>query len=236
MTYKLLDLYCGDGGASMGYVKAGLEVVGVDCEPHPLYPFEFHQADALTYPLEGFDAYHASPPCKADNQAVLCRPAYEHARDKYPRLIAPTRERLIKTGKPFIIENVPLARRQLINPIMLCGTMFGLRLKRHRYFELHGFDILLAPAGCSCKGKDGYTHASKGFSSFKNGARLISVAGHNFSVKDAQVALQIDWTGQAGLSQAIPWVYTKWLAKYLVEALDERETAATAQIAYQSGI
>ena len=212
----------------MGYHLAGFEVIGVDIEFQPHYPFEFHQADALTYPLEGFVAYHASPPCKADNQAVLCRSNADELRRTYPRLISPTRDRLLGTGKPFIIENVPLARKQLINPIMLCGTMFNLKVKRHRYFELHGFEILLMPACCSCKGKLGFTNASSGFSSFANGAKLISVAGHNFSVKDAQQAMGIDWMGQDGLSQAIPYFYTQFIGKYLLEAIT-RDTDAAAR-------
>ena len=216
---RLLDLFCGAGGAAMGYHWAGFEVVGVDIKPQKHYPFEFHQADALTYPLEGFDAYHASPPCKADNQAVLCRPKHENARAKYERYIAPTRELLLATGKPFVMENVPLARKQLINPIMLCGTYFGLKLKRHRYFELHGFDILFMPASCGCKGKAGYTNANGGFSAFEKGAKLISVAGHNFAVEDAKIAMMMDWTGQVGLSQAIPPAYTKFIGRYLMQVV-----------------
>ena len=219
MKPRLLDLYCKEGGASMGYYRAGFEVIGVDIEPQPNYPFEFHQADALTYPLSGFDAYHASQPCKADNQAILCRPERDILRAGYPRLIKPTRERLLGIGKPFVIENVPLARNQLINPIMLCGTMFGLKVRRHRWFELHGFEINFAPATCACKGKAGFTNSSSGFSSFANGARLISVAGHNFCVADAQEAMGIDWMGQDGLSQAIPWAYTYFIAKYILEVL-----------------
>ena len=134
-------------------------------------------------------------------------------------MIAPTRELLLATGKPFVIENVPLARNQLCNPIMLCGTHFGLKLKRHRYFELHGFEILFAPASCACRGKAGFTNACGGFSAFKNGAKLISVAGHNFSVDDARVAMKIDWTGQEGLAQAIPPAYTEYIGKYLIQAV-----------------
>ncbi len=244
---KLLDLFCGVGGAAMGYYRAGFEVVGVDIKPQPHYPFEFHQGDALAIMdlllagghfrvscesdniltrsytiglgLESFAALHGGLACKADNQAVFCRPDSEKLRASYPRLIVPTRERLLAIGKPFVIENVPLARRQLRNPIMLCGTMFGLKVRRHRYFELQGFEILFMPSGCGCKGKAGFTNASSGFSAFKNGAKLISVAGHNFAVEDARQAMLIDWTGQEGLSQAIPPTYTEYIGKYLMQAV-----------------
>ncbi len=225
---RLLDLFCGAGGSAKGYQRAGFYVVGVDIKPQPHYcGDEFHQADALTYPLDGFDAYHASPPCKADNQGVLCRPKSENARAKYPRLIDPTRGRLLVTGKPFVIENVPLARRQLQNPFMLCGTMFGLKVRRHRYFELHGFEIVMSPSGCGCKGRAGFTNASSGLSAFKNGAKLISVAGHNFAVEDARKAMEIGWTGQEGLSQAIPPAYTEYIGKLLLKAVKRIEAVTS---------
>ena len=205
----------------MGYSRAGFEVVGVDIEPQPHYPFEFYQGDALTYPLDGFAAYHASPPCKADNQAVLCRVDRELLRAKYPRLIGPIRERLAAMGKAFVIENVPMAKRQLINPVMLCGTMFGLKVKRHRYFELHGFEIPFAPAACGCKGRAGFTNSDRGLSSFARGARLISIAGHNFSVGDARTAMGIEWMTAAELSQAIPPAYTEYIGKYLMQEVME---------------
>ena len=83
---RLLDLFCGAGGAAMGYARAGFEVVGVDIAPQPRYPFEFHQADALTFPLDGFDAIHASPPCQRYSRASVCRPGLA---GQYPDLIAP---------------------------------------------------------------------------------------------------------------------------------------------------
>ncbi len=224
-TPLLYDVYCGAGGATKGYQLAGFRVIGIDNKPQRDYCGDgFILIDALEFlnrynagEFERAQAFHASPPCKADNQAILGRPAYEHAREKYARLREPTRDRLLLTGKLFVIENVPLAKGQLRDPIMLCGTMFGLKVRRHRYFELHGFEILFAPSSCGCRGRAGYTAAFDGFSSFANGAKLISVAGHNFSVADGREAMGIDWTGQAGLSQAIPWAYTKFIGDYALK-------------------
>ena len=132
---RLLDLFCCAGGAGAGYAKAGFEVVGVDLHPQPRYPFEFHQADAMTFDLSGFDAIHASPPCQA--YTVLGgREDLSH----YPDLVDAVRERLQAAGVPWIIENVPGA--PLRDPITLCGAMFGLRSYRHRLFES---SVQLAP-------------------------------------------------------------------------------------------
>jgi DNA (cytosine-5)-methyltransferase 1 len=131
MKPRLLDLFCGAGGAGMGYFRAGFEVVGVDINLQKRYPFEFHQADALEYlqdHWQEFDAFHASPVCK---QFTKLR--FIHKRE-YPDFITPIRPLLVATGKPWVIENVPGA--PLINPIILCGTMFPeLRVYRHRAFE-----------------------------------------------------------------------------------------------------
>ena len=146
---KLLDLYCGAGGAAMGYYRAGFEVVGVDIKPQPHYPFDFHQADALEFSLYGFDAYHASPPCQ--KHSVMTKGRWQDRLDSHPDLIKPTRERLILTGKPYTIENVEGSRRELITPVKLCGTMLGLetlegnQLRRHRYFECNEFWLLVPP-------------------------------------------------------------------------------------------
>ena len=132
---RLLDLFCKAGGGAMGYVRAGFEVIGVDIKPQPHYPFEFHQGDAMTYPLEGFDAYHASPPCQRYSRTKSLHPGC-----KYPDLLAQTRNLLIATGKPWVIENVVGAPFQ--HWIMLCGMMFGLRTYRHRRFETSFRSIL----------------------------------------------------------------------------------------------
>src|SRR5687767_8750763 len=120
----------------MGYHRAGFEVVGVDVAPQPNYPFEFHQADALTFPLDGFDAIHASPPCQA--YSTQGRSSRWGQDPSSPPLIPQTRERLISAGVPYVIENVAGARAHLRHPILeLRGPNFGLnRIVRLRLFEL----------------------------------------------------------------------------------------------------
>jgi DNA (cytosine-5)-methyltransferase 1 len=144
---KLLDLFCGGGGAGMGYARAGFDVVGVDIAHQARYPFEFHQADALEYLAEhgrDFDAIHASPPCQA--YSAMLR-ATRHT--EKPRLIAETRAALRTIGKPYVIENVEGAGADLRDWVMLCGTMFGLRVRRHRLFELSlSLPILTPPCAC----------------------------------------------------------------------------------------
>jgi len=130
---KILDLFCGAGGCSVGYHQAGFDVVGVDLHPQPRYPFTFVQADALEYlataDLTGFDAIHASPPC----QAYAGVTAWRGNQADHPDLLAATRTALEATGLPWVIENVPEA--PLRPDLLLCGSQFGLKVKRHRAFE-----------------------------------------------------------------------------------------------------
>ena len=129
----MLDLFCGAGGAGMGYSRAGFDVVGVDINPQPHYPFEFHQADALEYLADHwreFDVIHASPPCQAYSMAST---QWRKSGKQYPDLIKPTRTALQKTGKSYVIENVVGA--PLINPTILNGSFFGMRVRRTRLFE-----------------------------------------------------------------------------------------------------
>jgi len=135
---RLLDLFCGAGGCATGYSRAGFEIVGVDHQPMPRFPFEFVQGDALEY-LEQhgheFDAIHASPPCQAYSAAM------RHLSNGAPKLIDAVRERMERIENPWIIENVegaPLATRTTMfgeHGVKLCGTQFGLRIWRHRLFE-----------------------------------------------------------------------------------------------------
>lgn len=133
MTLRALDLFCGAGGASEGLRRAGFEVVGVDVEPQPEYPFRFVLADALTFPLEDvraqYDLVWASPRCQA---FTAYRRRHNHVRPVENQIPA-TRARLRATGVPYVIENVPGA--PLASPVRLCGSMFGLDVRRHRLFE-----------------------------------------------------------------------------------------------------
>lgn len=207
---RLLDLFCGAGGTSMGYYRAGFEVVGVDIKPQPHYPFEFHQADALTYPLEGYDAYHASPPCQRYSRLSLVRG--KDKRGQHPDLVGKTREILLQTKKPFIIENVKGA--PLNNPIMLCGLMFNLKVYRHRYFEL-GFVCWEVP---HIKHTEVCPSAGKG----KSKSGFVSVCGHQgggVTMDEWRKAMGIDWMTQSEIPQAIPPAYTEYIGKYLMLAV-----------------
>ena len=207
MKPKLLDLFCGAGGAAMGYHRAGFEVVGVDIKPQPHYPFEFHQADALTYPLEGFDAYHASPPCQG--YSVL------NINNGHLKLIVETRNLLQSTNKPYAIENVEGAKKEMINPLMLCGTMFGLKVRRHRLFETNPV-IYFPPMSCCHHAKV----APKGYSPV--GSQLWYICGHTAGNRGAKEAMNCDWMkGSDEVSQAIPPAYTEYIGKYLMQAVLE---------------
>jgi len=132
---KLLDLFCCAGGAGTGYARAGFEVVGVDIAPQPNYPFEFHESDALEFLEEHgheFDVIHGSPPCQGYTTMSAKHPL---AQSEWPQLIAPLRELLIASGKPYVIENVAGAKREMRNPIVLSGGMFNLGVERPRLFE-----------------------------------------------------------------------------------------------------
>lgn len=212
MEPRLLDTFCRAGGAGMGFHRAGFEVVGVDIEPQPRYPFEFHQADALefinTHGHE-FDVIHAGPPCQAFTIMQVIQ------NNDHPDLIAPTRKLLKKIGKPYIIENVPGA--PLINPLMLCGTMFGLKVVRHRLFETNPV-IWFPPMSC-CHNTGGMKKAGHGAS--PNGFYSIAGKGGPKGTKDGwSRAMDIDWMILTELSQAIPPAYTEWLGKQLLRQLE----------------
>ena len=202
--YKLLDLFCGAGGAAMGYYEAGFEVVGVDIKPQPRYPFKFIQADALEYPLNGFDIYHASPPCQAYSKCTGI--AY---RNNHSRHISDIRKRFKKTGKPYVIENVEGARYILIQPIMLCGSMFNLPIRRHRYFEIHPLLMFLIPP-CNHKPNPVYI---TGTPRPKHGPRKDPPA----AVK--REALGTPWMTIKNMDEAIPPAYTEFIGRRLLKEI-----------------
>ena len=211
---KLLDLFCGAGGAAMGYHRAGFEVVGVDIAPQKHYPFEFHQADALTYPLDGFDVIHASPPCQAYSLASL----YHRQQGKqYVDLVDETRRRLIESRTPWVMENVMKA--PLRSPLMLCGSMFGLLVQRHRLFESPWLNTTLSPFSCR-HDYIPFTVCGKGTPSWQR-----KRTGRNQSVDECRAAMGINWMTRAELSQAIPPAYTEWIGVQLLAALDAGKVA-----------
>ena len=224
---RLLDLFSGAGGAAVGYHRAGFEVVGVDLHPQKNYPFEFHQADAMTFPLEGFDVIHASPPCQAHTALKAMWNAREH-----PDLIPATRERLRASGKPYVIENVPGS--PLKDYLTLCGSMFKLgceeaELRRHRWFETNP-RLFLAPE-CQHDWKAQtiacYGHSGGWSNRVRERTAVIGVYGdhgrdrrrrmngQNFSVAKRAEAMGIDWMTGKELTQAIPPAFCEWIGRAL---------------------
>lgn len=210
----LLDLFCGAGGAAMGYYRAGFKtIIGVDHKPQPHYPFVFVQSDAMDYLQQyghNFDVIHASPVCQG--HSVLNR---IHKR-VYFDYIAPLRDALRNTGKPYIIENVQEA--PLYNYLLLCGSMFGLRVQRHRIFECNPM-LIFPPATCNHWGKaSGCRHVKgqdKKHRSLKNFA-FLTITGHDFILADASKAMGIEWMNQAEISQAIPPAYTEFVGREIL--------------------
>lgn len=222
---RLLDLFCGVGGAAWGYWQAGFEVVGVDHDPQKRYPFEFIQADVFEFmdrwlgsqdedgwPDPWFDAIHASPPCLAYVDEG------HRYRTSHPDLIPQTRDVLIASGLPWVIENVDTA--PLRNPMMLCGTMFpGVRVIRHRMFESSFY-------------MEGPPHRRKHppvFSYDKRKDRtglsewddyVTVTGGGNCGIDAARDAMGIRWATVRELNQSIPPAYTQYVGKRLLMAVD----------------
>lgn len=226
MRPRLLDLFCGAGGAAMGYHRAGFDVVGVDIKPQPNYPFEFVQDDALEYlecylSLRGgtphqFDAIHASPPCQAHSSIAKQARKLGWTQNEHPDLVAPTRDLLNASGLPYIIENVPGA--PLVNPTQLCGSSFGLNVRRHRLFELGGWSMMALPCAHHWQ-----TPRFRSLDKRIQGlASVIGVHGHhNYPGERAlrEWAMDIDWMSPYELTQAIPPAYTEFIGAQLLAHL-----------------
>jgi DNA (cytosine-5)-methyltransferase 1 len=217
---RILDLFCCAGGAGMGYHKAGFEVVGVDIDPQPRYPFEFHQADALEYLREHgheFDAIHASPPCQAFSAMKNMPDAKEH-----PELIEPVRAILQTMDVPWVIENVEGAPME--NPTILCGSMFnlgaeGFELRRHRQFESN--IEITAPGPCvhtkpvigiygghvRCRSSRFWRNTAADFPGYDKKKLAIEAMGGT------------DWMTMGQMSEAIPPAYTEHIGRQIMSAL-----------------
>jgi DNA (cytosine-5)-methyltransferase 1 len=232
-----LDLFCGAGGAAMGYSQAGFtEIVGVDIEPQPNYPFTFIQGDALEPPvrLADFDLIHASPPCQAYSVLRRANPKAE-----YVDLIAPTRELLEASGRPWVIENVPGA--PLEYSVVLCGSMFGLgadsgdgvvvkrtrrQLRRHRLFEANFF-MLQPSCGHSGEAIGVYGGGPTGRYTFANGAkkdRYGRRGGYQGTIAEKRAAMEMQWMSSSEINQAIPPAYTKFIGEQFIDQLAYEET------------
>ena len=228
---RLLDLFCGAGGAGMGYHRAGFEVVGVDIKPQPHYPFEFVQMDAVEV-LRGsvllpwrFDAIHASPPCQQFTRAGHLMRAQGKS-SATEELVDLTRWSLTWAwGLPYVIENVPGAPMR--DPVTLCGAMFGLGvdrpegwrpLRRHRLFE--SSVALVQPA-------DPHRTFGRPLGVYGSKADDIPSGGQTASsVAEAQALLGIDWTPRwDSLKEAIPPAYTEWIGRQLLAAINAERVA-----------
>lgn len=216
MRPRLLDLFCCEGGAAAGYHAAGFDVIGVDIEARPNYPYPFIQGDALAPPVRwsDFAAVHASPPCQHYSAATKAT----GNPDDHPDLVAPTRAMLEETGLPYVIENVVGApvRRDL----MLCGSMFGLDVQRHRLFELGGWLLWGGAPPCRHYEHDtiyDVTGGAGGPNQTRRHWNGRTVKYHN--ADHARELMSMPWATRYGCTQAIPPAYTEFIGRELLAAL-----------------
>jgi len=196
----------------MGYHRAGFEVTGVDIRPQKNYPFTFIEADATTFPLEGYDAYHGSPPC---NDHIRGGMRGNHGTGW---MLARTRERFEASGKPWVIENVPGAPMRA--DYRLCGCMFDLPgLRRPRWFETswHGFS-LLPPCHHTGRAVTVAGHGAQGSWEYVDGKAPTQA--------DRRRAMGIEWMNRTELALAIPPAFAEFVGRALLEHLAAKEAAA----------
>jgi len=217
----LLDLFCGAGGSAVGYHRAGFEVVGVDINPQPNYPFEFHMGNALKVLLShhalSFDAVHASPPCQASSNLTRGTNRETKAQN-HVNLIPVVRELLKLTGLPWVIENVQGAHMR--RDLTLCGEMFGLDVIRHRYFEVSGFDVQ-QPAHKPHRGRvRGWRHGQYFDGPY---VAVYGDGGGKGTVTEWQQAMGIDWTDERKeIAEAIPPAYSEFVGRQLMAHMESR--------------
>lgn len=223
MKPLLLDLFSGAGGCGYGYHLAGFDVIGVDIAPQPNYPFPFVQADALEYldteDLSRFSAIHASPPCQGYSHARH----FHNAKHGTPKLIPEVREGLESIGLPWVIENV--VGSELPDAIQLCGSMFGLAVRRHRWFACS--HLLFAPGPCSHT--PGFYNPVgnkvRGYGTFASDTTYLDATGRahkreGYYRRDVgREAMGISWMSVPELCQAVPPAYTQWVGLQLIKVI-----------------
>lgn len=214
---KILDLFCGPGGAARGYRDAGFEVVGVDINPQPSFPYEFIQADALWFldevDLSGFGAIHASPPCQRFSSLSHCRLKEKGLTPEqvYPNLIPDVRERLEKLTVPWVIENVEGA--PIRNPLTLCGTMWGKKIRWHRCFETN-FEVY-APGKCDHSLMRYNPFARKGHALMKEELKGTGIAPETRHAMER--GIDPSWMRYTERRQAIPPYYSEYIGRRILE-------------------
>lgn len=219
---RMLDLFCGAGGCAAGYYRAGfLDITGIDLYPQPRYPYKFIQADALQFLADHgkeFDFIHASPPCQGYSKS---RHIKGSKGKESPLLVGPLRDLLLAAGRPFVIENVVGA--PLHFSLMLCGSMFGLPIRRHRLFE--SSHLLFAPG--PCQHQAGYYNVIagrvRGYGDFSSKTRTYTDAkgqlrrGEGFYSRAVGCqAFGVDWMTMGEMSQSVPPAYTEWIGRQLI--------------------
>jgi len=229
---RLLDLFCGAGGASVGYSRAGFEVVGVDIKPQPRYPLKFHQGDALAFIEEHgseFDAIHASPPCQAFTQMSSRYRGKGGPTDDHVNLLTPTRAMLRGYRQPWVIENVQGAVHHMQATVVLHGGMFGLGVHRPRLFESNllltapqGAKRTVAPLGVYGARPDGHTtYRYRNNTTIARSGRYTtkSLIRTAKSIEEARAAMGIDWMDWSEIKEAIPPAYSEYLGRQLLAAV-----------------
>jgi DNA (cytosine-5)-methyltransferase 1 len=218
----VLDLFCGAGGASVGYWRAGFDVAGVDVKPQSNYPYRIFREEVISLldaarHLGGVQFIHASPPCQGYSTQTADK-------SKHQRLIEAVRQRLQRIGLPYVIENVEGARKELINPVRYCGSSFGLDVRRHRYFESN-LPLVSLPCDHSWQTP---RFRSLDASMVKAGrlATVVGVHGHinypgEFDLRCK--AMGIDWMTNSELVEAIPPAYTEHIGRQVIEQLRLKE-------------
>lgn len=227
---RLLDLFCKAGGASMGYHWAGFDVTGVDVKPQPRYPFNFIQADAISF-LEGllasgeinqFDVIHASPPCQDDSNGRNYGGRKQSEPGRHPQLIPPTLNLLRQFKGLWVLENVIGASHRLEYPLMICGTALGLRIQRHRLFQSNLF--LFSPGKCNHRPFDVSVRRQRAeyLLAYTDATTAKGQAVRrppSCRVGTVRQAMEIEWMTLEELGEAIPPAYTKWIGDQLMEAI-----------------